>query len=87
MGLAEARLPGRTTRTVVLLLDDGHARRFGRLLGLRLTGTVGVLARATRAGLVPRLAPPRDRIETLGFRRSAPARAMALRLVGEAPEG
>ncbi len=71
----------------LLLLDDGHARRFGRLLGLRMTGTVGVLARATREGLVPRLAPLLDRLETLGFRLSAQARAMALRLVGEAPEG
>jgi len=66
-----------------LLLDDGHARRFGRLLGLRMTGTVGVLARATREGLVPRLAPLLDRLDRLGFRLSAQARAMALTLVGE----
>lgn len=69
----------------LLLLDDGHARRFGRLLGLRMTGTVGVLARATRAGLVPRLAPRLDRLDALGFRLSAAARAMALTLVGEGP--
>ena len=69
----------------LLLLDDGHARRFGRLLGLRMTGTVGVLARATREGLVPRLAPLLDRLAALGFRLSAQAQAMALTLVGEAP--
>ena len=67
------------------VLDDGHARRFGRLLGLRMTGTVGVLARATRDGLVPRLAPLLDRLAALGFRLSAQAQAMALTLVGEAP--
>jgi predicted nucleic acid-binding protein len=73
------------TPTALLLLDDGHARRFGRLLGLRMTGTVGVLARATREGLVPRLAPLLDRLDSLGFRLSAQARAMALTLVGEPP--
>lgn len=73
------------TPTALLLVDDGHARRFGRLLGLRMTGTVGVLARATREGLVPRLAPLLDRLDRLGFRLSAQARAMALTLVGEPP--
>src|SRR5262249_34626813 len=73
------------TPTALLLLDDGHARRFGRLLGLRMTGTVGVLARATREGLVPHLAPLLDRLDRLGFRLSAQARAMALTLVGEPP--
>jgi predicted nucleic acid-binding protein len=71
------------TPNALLLLDDGNARRFGKLLGVRMTGTVGVLARATREGLVPRLAPLLDRLDRLGFRLSAPARAMALTLVGE----
>jgi predicted nucleic acid-binding protein len=43
-----------------------------------MTGTVGVLARARREGLVPRLAPLLDRLDTLGFRLSARARATAL---------
>ena len=43
-----------------------------------------VLARATRDGLVPRLAPLLDRLAALGFRLSAQAQAMALTLVGEA---
>jgi len=49
-----------------------------------MTGTVGVLARPTRAGLVPSLAPLLDRLDALGFRLSAQARATALGLVGEA---
>jgi predicted nucleic acid-binding protein len=73
------------TPNALLLLDDGHARRFGRLLGLRMTGTVGVLACATREGLVPRLAPLLVHLDVLGFRLSAQARAMALTLVGEHP--
>ena len=84
-GEREALALALETPTALLLLDDGHARRFGRLFGLRMTGTVGVLARATREGLVPRLAPLLDRLDRLGFRLSAQARAMALTLVGEPP--
>jgi predicted nucleic acid-binding protein len=68
---------------VLVLMDDGQARRVGRLLGLTMTGTVGILARATREGLLPQLAPMLDRLAALGFRLSAEARATALRLVGE----
>src|SRR5215471_3446854 len=85
LGAGEREALALETPTALLLLDDGHARRFGRLLGLRMTGTVGVLARATREGLVPRLAPLLDRLASLGFRLSAQARAMALTLVGEQP--
>jgi uncharacterized protein len=67
----------------LVLMDDGQARRVGRLLGLTMTGTVEILARATREGLLPQLAPMLDRLAALGFRLSAEARATALRLVGE----
>jgi len=84
-GEREALALALETPNALLRVDDGQARRFGRLLGLRMTGTVGVLARATRDGLVPRLAPLLDRLAALGFRLSAQAQAMALTLVGEAP--
>jgi predicted nucleic acid-binding protein len=67
----------------LVILDDGRARRIGRLLGLRMTGTVGILARGTREGLIPRLLPMLDRLESLGFRLSREVKAAALRLVGE----
>lgn len=85
LGAGEREALALAIPNALLLLDDGHARRFGRLLGIRMTGTVGVLARATREGLVPRLAPLLDCLDALGFRLSAQARAMALRLVEEAP--
>ena len=85
LGLGEREALALATPNILLLLDDGRARRFGRLLGLRMTGTVVVLARATREGLVPRLAPLLDRLDALGFRLSAQARATALGLVGERP--
>ena len=67
----------------LVLMDDGQARRVGRLLGLTMTGTVGILARAIREGLLPQLAPMLDRLAAQGFRLSAEARTTALRLVGE----
>jgi uncharacterized protein len=65
------------------IIDDGKARRIGRLHGLTMTGTVGVLARAKREGLIPQLAPVLNQLERLGFRLSTEARAAALELVGE----
>ena len=84
-GEREALALALETPNALLLLDDGCARRFGRLLGLRMTGRVGVLAQATRDGLVPRLAPLLDRLAALGFRLSTQAQAIALTLVGESP--
>ena len=71
------------TPNSLLIMDDGRARRIGRLLGLTMTGTVGILARAKREGLIPQLAPMLEQLEHLGFRLSAEAKATALRLVGE----
>jgi predicted nucleic acid-binding protein len=67
----------------LLIMDDGLARRVGRLLGLTMTGTVSILARAKREGLIPQLAPMLEQLEDLGFRLSVEAKATALRLVGE----
>ena len=67
----------------LVILDDGRARRIGRLLGLKMTGTVGILARGMREGLIPQLLPMLERLESLGFRLSTEVKAVALRLVGE----
>jgi predicted nucleic acid-binding protein len=52
-------------------INDGQARRIGRLLGLTMTGTVGILARAKRDGLIPQLASMLAQLEDLGFRLRA----------------
>jgi hypothetical protein len=67
----------------LVIMDDGRGRRIGRLLGLKMTGTVGILARGVRDGRIPQLAPMLDRLQSLGFRLSAEVKATALRLVGE----
>ena len=67
----------------VAVLDDALARRVAETLGLRLTGTLGVLLDAKRAGLVEVIAPLLDRLDALRFRLAAHTRAAVLRLAGE----
>ena len=70
-------------RSDLLLLDDALARRHARLLGVPVTGTLGVLLRAKTAGLLPAVAPVIDRLEQLGFRLASETRAGVMRLAGE----
>lgn len=69
----------------VVVLDDGLGRRVAEALGLRLTGTLGLLIDAKQAGLVPAIRPLVDELQALGFRLSSRTRTDVLRLAGEAP--
>ena len=52
-------------------------------LGLRLTGTLGLLLDAKRAGLIPAVGPYLDRLQTLRFRLAPHTRVAVLELAGE----
>jgi predicted nucleic acid-binding protein len=67
----------------VLLLDDNFARRHARLMGINLSGTLGVLLKAKQKGLVEIVTPILDRLQDLRFRLDANTRAAVLRLAGE----
>ena len=67
----------------VVILDDAMARRHAQVLGLRLTGTLGVLLDAKRGGLVTDVAPLLDDLQSLGFRLSGTTRDAVLRLARE----
>lgn len=69
----------------IVVLDDALARRLAETLKLRLTGTVGLLLDAKRAGLIESIAPCLDRLQTLRFRLSPRTREAVLRLAGEGP--
>jgi predicted nucleic acid-binding protein len=69
----------------ILILDDGRAREEARSLGLRLTGTLGVLLDAKRAGLLPSLKEQLNRLDDLGFRLASHTREAVLKLAGEVP--
>ena len=70
-------------RSDLLIIDDGLARRHAALLGLTITGTLGVLLRGKASGHVPMVRPILDRLAQLGFRASAETQTAVLRLAGE----
>ena len=67
----------------VVVLDDGLARQLAEALGLRLTGTLGLLLDAKRAGIVPAVAPLLDQLQDLRFRLAPQTRSAVLKLAEE----
>jgi predicted nucleic acid-binding protein len=67
----------------VVILDDALARRHAEMLGISLTGTLGVLLDAKRCGLVSALTPLIDDLQRLGFRLSDRTRQAVLRKAAE----
>ena len=67
----------------VVILDDGAGRRAAELLGLRLTGTLGLLLDARRRGLIAKVSPLLDDLDRLRFRVSPTTRAAVLKLARE----
>lgn len=70
-------------RQWLLILDDRKARRWARSLGLRVCGTVGVLLRAKRQGLIEAVKPLLEALKAAGFRLSQELEEEALHLAGE----
>lgn len=71
------------TEDPIVLLDDALARQHAELLGLRFTGTLGLLLEAKRAGLIPVVAPVIDQLQALRFRLAPSTKAAVLKLAGE----
>jgi len=67
----------------IVVLDDALARQLAEALSLRLTGTLGLLLDAKRAGLLPAVGPQLDCLQELHFRLAPHTRAAVLKLAGE----
>ncbi len=67
----------------IVVLDDALARRVADTLGIRLTGTLGLLLDAKKAGLIPAVKPVLDQLQALRFRLAPYTRLAVLRLAGE----
>jgi len=67
----------------VAVLDDALARRIAVSLGIRLTGTLGLLIDAKKIGRLAAVAPLLDQLQTLGFRLASHTRTAVLKLAGE----
>jgi uncharacterized protein len=67
----------------LVILDDAVGRRAAVLLGLPLTGTLGLLVDAKKKGLIPAVLPALDELDRLRFRLSSATRLAVLKLAGE----
>lgn len=68
-----------------VVLDDHQARSAAARLGVETIGTVGILLRAKRGGLVPEVKPLLNALDDAGFRVDTKLRHRALELAKEAP--
>jgi hypothetical protein len=82
-GEREVLALAKETADPLVILDDALARRYARLLGVNVTGTLGVLLKAKTTGRLERVAPVLDRLDSLRFRLDSATRAAVLRLAGE----
>ena len=82
-GEAEVLMLVLDSREAIAVLDDALARRAAAMLRLRMTGTLGLLFDAKRAGLIPAVGPVLDLLQALPFRVASHTRAAILALAGE----
>jgi len=54
----------------IVVLDDYKARRIARHLGIRVTGTLGVIIKAKHLGIITSIIPILKKISTTDFRIS-----------------
>jgi len=67
----------------VAILDDHRARAAAKGMGVRLTGTLGILLRAKREGVLTSLTPALDVLDRVGFHISSELRSRVRQLAGE----
>ena len=83
LGPGEAAVLAIGLQEPTLLLDDGLARSLARLHNLKFTGTLGVLLRGKREGLVAEIRPLLLDLRRVDFHLSTPLLERTLRAAGE----
>jgi predicted nucleic acid-binding protein len=69
----------------LLILDDSAARTCAQSLGIRFTGTLGVLVKAKQTGFITAIRPCLDQLDQAGFYVKVDVREKVLSLAGESP--
>jgi predicted nucleic acid-binding protein len=82
-GEAEAIALAMELGDVLLILDDKKARRVAQQIGLKVIGTVGMLLRGKRQGIIAEIKPLISALVQNDFRISEGIIQEALRLAGE----
>lgn len=82
-GEAEAISLALEVENALLILDDKKARRVAQQIGMKVIGTVGMLLRAKRQGVIVEIKPLLQKLTAVDFRISQGIIQEALRLSGE----
>lgn len=82
-GEAEVIALAQELNATLVIIDERMARRHARRLGLQLSGTLGVLLRAKKRGMVPAVKPLIDQLQQGGFRLADFVITEALQLADE----
>jgi predicted nucleic acid-binding protein len=72
-----------TRPALIAVLDDRRARQAAQAFGLRVTGTLGILVRARRTGLIAAMEPVIAAMRSIGFYASDAVVREVLASVGE----
>ena len=67
----------------ILILDDWKARKVAERLGLSVTGTLGVIIKAKKNGIISSIKPYLDKIRETNFRISEELEQIALKEANE----
>ncbi|PSN12408.1 DUF3368 domain-containing protein [filamentous cyanobacterium CCT1] len=82
-GEAEAIALAQSVSNSIVLLDDARARRVAERFGMRCIGTIGILRRAKRAGLISDIKPYVRQLQNSGIFIAPNLVEAVLRDVGE----
>jgi predicted nucleic acid-binding protein len=67
----------------LLILDDLKARKFAERLNINITGTLGIIADAKLAGIIPSVRPLLEKIKQTNFRITEAIELALLKKAGE----
>jgi predicted nucleic acid-binding protein len=70
-------------REFIASIDDKPAKKSAELFGIKVSGTLAIIIKAKKAGLIPSVLPLLLKLQANGFRVADDVFASALRLSGE----
>jgi uncharacterized protein len=82
-GETEVLMLALESHDAIVILDDSHARFVAQTIGIKVTGTLGILRDAKRAGILPAISPLLDKLQGMGFRLAPHTKLAILRQAGE----
>lgn len=82
-GEASAIALAKERKSSILILDDYKARVVAKSIGLRITGTLGVILKAKKEGVILSVGQVLEEIERTNFRLSPNLRERVLKLADE----